>query len=70
MPDPAIGRQAHQGRPDLPTLRHIADETTAPRLAADARTAVRDIAHTGIAPVAFALLRSDCAHAGVQIPVP
>ena len=60
----------HQGIPDIPTLRRIADHVTAPRLAADARTAVRDIDHTGTAPLAFALLRADCAQAGVRIPGP
>jgi hypothetical protein len=54
--------------PDLHVLEDIADHVSDPRLAADARTAVRDIAHTGIAPVAFMLLRDDCARAGVQIP--
>jgi hypothetical protein len=39
-------------------------------MAGDARTAVRDIDHTGGAPVAFALLRDDCAHVGVRIPAP
>jgi hypothetical protein len=58
------------GSPDIPTLRHIADHVIAPRMAGDARTAVRDIGHTGIAPVALALLRADCAQAGVQIPAP
>jgi hypothetical protein len=58
------------GAPDIPTLRRIADRVTAPRLAADARTAVRDIDHTGVAPVALSLLRADCAEAGVQIPAP
>ena len=38
------------------------------RLAGDARTAVRDLGHTGIAPVAMLLLRDDCAHAGVRVP--
>jgi hypothetical protein len=60
----------NQGIPDVRALREIADHVTAPRLAADARTAVRDIGHTGIAPVAFALLRDDCARAGVHIPAP
>ncbi len=60
----------HKGIPDIPTLRRIADHATAPRLAADARTAVRDIDHTGTAPFAFTLLRADCAQAGVRIPVP
>jgi hypothetical protein len=58
------------GVPDIPTLRQIADHVTAPRLAADARTAVRDIDHTGTAPFAFTLLRADCAVAGVRIPGP
>jgi hypothetical protein len=58
------------GVPDIATLRHIADHVSAARLAADARTAVRDIGHTGIAPVALLLLRDDCARAGVRIPAP
>lgn len=58
----------NQGVPDIPTLRLIADHVTAPRMAAEARTAVRDIDHTGVAPLALALLRDDCARAGVQIP--
>lgn len=58
------------GSPDILALRRIADHVTAPRLAADARTAVRDISHTGIAPVALTLLRADCAQAGVRIPAP
>jgi hypothetical protein len=58
----------NQGVPDIPTLRRIADHVTAPRLAADARTAVRDIDHTGIAPIALSLMRDECARAGVQIP--
>jgi hypothetical protein len=58
----------NQGVPDIPTLRRIADHVTAPRLAADARTAVRDIDHTGIAPIALGLMRDECARAGVQIP--
>lgn len=60
----------NRGVPDIPTLRHIADHVTAPRVAADARTAVRDIGHTGIAPVALSLLRDDCARAGVHFPAP
>jgi hypothetical protein len=58
----------NRGVPDIPTLRRIADHVTAPRMAADARTAVRDIDHTGVAPVALSLLRADCAQAGVRIP--
>jgi hypothetical protein len=58
-----------RGVPDLRVLRDIADHVSDPRLAADARTAVRDIGHTGTAPVAFLLLRDDCAHHGVTIPV-
>jgi hypothetical protein len=58
------------GSPDIPVLRRIADHVSAPRLAADARTAVRDIGHTGSAPVALTLLRADCAQAGVRIPAP
>jgi hypothetical protein len=61
----------HQhGRSTVPGLRRIADHVTDTRMAGDARTAVRDIDHTGGAPVAFALLRDDCAHAGVRIPAP
>ena len=59
----------HQGVPDIPTLRRIADHVTAPRLAAYARTAVRDIDHTGIAPIALSLLRDECARDGVPIPL-
>jgi hypothetical protein len=40
----------------------------APRLAAYARTAVRAIDHTGIAPIALSLLRDECARDGVPIP--
>jgi hypothetical protein len=58
----------NQGVPDLLTLRIIADHVTAPRMAAEARNAVRDIDHIGVAPVPIALLRDDCARAGVQIP--
>ncbi len=57
----------HQGAPDITTLRIIADHVTEPRMAAEARTAVRDIDHTGVAPLALALLRDRCARAGVQI---
>jgi len=60
----------HHGRSDVPGLRRIADHVTDVRMAGDARTAVRDIDHTGGAPVAFALLRDDCAHVGVRIPAP
>jgi hypothetical protein len=49
-------------------LRRIADHVTAPRMAADARTAVRDIDHTGAAVIAVALLRDECTRAGVRIP--
>jgi hypothetical protein len=58
----------NKGVPDVLTLRVIADHVTAPRMAAEARNAVRDIDHTGIAPLPLALLRDDCARAGVQIP--
>ena len=58
----------NQGVPDIPTLRRIADHVTDPRLAADARTAVRDIDHTGAAALALGLLRDECARAGVLIP--
>lgn len=58
----------NRGVPDLLTLRIIADHVTAPRMAAEARNAVRDIDHTGVAPIPIALLRDDCARAGVQIP--
>lgn len=60
----------HQGRSEVPGLRRIADHVTDTRMAGDARTAVRDIDHTGGAPVALALLRDDCAHVGVRIPAP
>jgi hypothetical protein len=58
------------GAPDIPALRKIANHVNAARLAADARTAVRDIAHTGVAPLALALLMDDCDRAGVKIPAP
>ena len=58
----------NQGLPDIPMLRRIADHVSAPRMASYARTAVRDIDHTGVAPVAIALLRGECARAGVRIP--
>ena len=57
----------NQGAPDILTLRIIADHVTEPRMAAEARTAVRDIDHTGVATLALALLRDRCARAGVQI---
>jgi len=57
----------NQGAPDILTLRIIADHVTEPRMAAEARTAVRDIEHTGVAPLALALLGDRCARAGVQI---
>jgi hypothetical protein len=60
----------HQGIPSIPALRRIADHVTEPRMAADARTAVKDIGHTGIAPIPLALLRDDCRRAGVRIPPP
>jgi hypothetical protein len=56
------------GLADIPMLRRIADHVSAPRMAAYARTAVRDIDHTGVAPIALALLREECARAGVRIP--
>ena len=59
------------GTADVPALRYIADRVTAiPDLARDARDAVKDIAHTGMAPIPLALLKDDCAKAGVDIPVP
>jgi hypothetical protein len=57
----------NQGAPDIPTLRIIADHVTEPRMAAEARNAVRDIDHTGVAAIPIALLRDRCARAGVQI---
>ena len=58
----------NRGVPDIPTLRLIADHVTGPRMAADARAAVRDLDHTGVAPLALALLRDDCARAGLPLP--
>jgi hypothetical protein len=58
----------NRGVPDYLTLRIIADHVTVPRMAAEARNAVRDIDHTGVAPLPIALLRDDCARAGVRIP--
>jgi hypothetical protein len=61
----------HPVRPDLPGLHYIADHVTGtPRLARDARDAVKDITHTGIAPIPFLLLKDDCAKAGVHITIP
>jgi hypothetical protein len=58
----------NRGPADLPTLTYVAGHSSAPRMAAHARTAVQDLAHTGVATIALALLRDDCARAGVQIP--
>ena len=58
----------NQGLADIPMLRRIADHVSAPRMAAYARTAVRDIDHTGAAAIPLALLRDECARAGVRIP--
>ena len=58
----------NQGVPDIPMLRRIADHVSAPRMASYARTAVRDIDHTGAAAVPVALFRDECARAGVRIP--
>ena len=58
----------NQGDPDIPMLQRIADHVSAPRMAAYARTAVRDIDHTGVAPIPLALFRDECARAGVRIP--
>jgi hypothetical protein len=57
----------NHGAPDILTLRIIADHVTEPRMAAEARNAVRDIDHTGVAAIPIALLRDRCARAGVQI---
>lgn len=57
----------NRGAPDVLTLRIIADHVTVPRMAAEARNAVRDIEHTGVAAIPVALLREDCARAGVRI---
>jgi hypothetical protein len=67
--------QAHitrnQVRADLPILHYIADHVTATtRLARDARDAVKDITHTGIAPIPFLLLKDDCTKVGVDISIP
>jgi len=58
----------NQGVADIPVLRRIADHVSDPRMASYARTAVRDIDHTGGAAIALALLREACARAGVRIP--
>lgn len=58
----------NHGVPDIPMLRRIADHVSVTRLAAYARTAVRDIDHTGAAPIALVLFRDECARAGVRIP--
>ena|SRR5215469_6040472 len=58
-------------KPDLPALHYIADHVTGtPRLARDARDAVKDITHAGIAPIPFLLLKDDFAKVGVHIPIP
>ncbi|MHB1432213.1 MAG: hypothetical protein ACYCVZ_08885 [Streptosporangiaceae bacterium] len=61
----AAGRSGH--RPDNRTLRLIADHVTAPRLAADARTAIQDLDHGSSPDIAFALLHAACARAGITI---
>jgi len=58
----------NQGAADIPMLRRIADHVSAPRMASYARTAVRDIDHTGVAPIPLALFREECARAGVRFP--
>jgi len=58
----------NRGVPDVLTLRVIADHVTEPRMAAEARNAVRDIDHTGVAAIPVALLRDDCARVGVRMP--
>jgi hypothetical protein len=58
----------NEGVPDILTLRVIADHVTEPRMAAEARNAVRDIDHTGVAAIPLALLRDDCARIGVRMP--
>jgi len=58
----------NEGVPDILTLRVIADHVTEPRMAAEARSAVRDIDHTGVAAIPVALLRDDCARVGVRMP--
>ena len=58
------------GVPDVQALRYVADHAATPRLAADARTAVRDIGHTGAAPVALRLIEDECTRAGVYFQVP
>jgi hypothetical protein len=60
----------NQGVPDIRMLRRIADHVSAPRMAAYARTAVRDIDHTGAAPIPLVLFRDECGRAGVRIPGP
>ena len=64
----AAGRAGHQ--PDNRTLRLIADRAAAPRLAADARTAIQDLDHGSSPDIALALLRAECARAGITIPPP
>jgi hypothetical protein len=61
----------NQVRADLPTLHYIADHVIGTsRLARDARDAVKDITHTGIAPIPFLLLKDDCTKVGVDISIP
>jgi hypothetical protein len=58
------------GAVDLRALRDVADHVADPRLAADARTLFRDLAHENVSPLGLLLLQDDCAKAGVRLPVP
>jgi hypothetical protein len=72
------GRQACQrlladmsrngGQADIDTLAFIGGHSTAPRMAAVARLAAQDLAHTGHAAIALEMLRRECAKAGISIP--
>ncbi|HEY5987425.1 MAG TPA: hypothetical protein VIV12_13790 [Streptosporangiaceae bacterium] len=57
------------GRPDLPAIADVADHAADPRLAADARTVYRDLAHQNVSPLGLLLLQDDCAKAGVRLPL-
>jgi hypothetical protein len=58
------------GSLDLPAIADVADHAADPRLAADARTVYRDLAHNHVSPLGLLLLQDDCAKAGVRLPLP
>jgi hypothetical protein len=60
----------NEGKLDLAALQDVADHVGDPRLAADARTLFRDLAHQNVSPLGLLLLKDDCAKAGVRLPAP